>query len=98
MLCGTKSQEHAVFIAIHPATYKGGGFLAHGVLKYFLNFILVFGRIEVFYCVLSYFKKVVGRTGNPTYEFGEKSIITVCVSALGLEPRTYRLKAGCSTI
>lgn len=24
---------NVVFIAIHPATYKGGGFLAHGVLK-----------------------------------------------------------------
>jgi hypothetical protein len=22
-----------VFIAIHPTTYRGGGFLAHGVLK-----------------------------------------------------------------
>ena len=28
-----KSQENAVFIAIHPTTYRGGGFLAHGVLK-----------------------------------------------------------------
>ena len=24
-----------MFIAIHPATYRGGGFLAHGVLKRF---------------------------------------------------------------
>lgn len=28
-----KSQENAVFIAIHPPTYRSGGFLAHGVLK-----------------------------------------------------------------
>lgn len=28
-----KSQENAAFIAIHPTTYKSGGFLAHGVLK-----------------------------------------------------------------
>ena len=28
-----KSQENAVFIAIHPTTYRGGGFLAHGVLN-----------------------------------------------------------------
>ena len=28
-----KSQENAVFIAIHPTTYRSGGFLAHGVLK-----------------------------------------------------------------
>ena len=28
-----KSQENAVFIAIHPATCRGGGFLTHGVLK-----------------------------------------------------------------
>ena len=28
-----KSQENAVFIAIHPATCRGGGFLAHGVLN-----------------------------------------------------------------
>ena len=28
-----ESQENAVFIAIHPTTYRGGGFLAHGVLK-----------------------------------------------------------------
>ena len=28
-----KSQENVVFIAIHPPTYRGGGFLAHGVLK-----------------------------------------------------------------
>ena len=25
--------ENAVFIAIHPATYRSGGFLAHGVLN-----------------------------------------------------------------
>jgi hypothetical protein len=25
--------KNAVFIAIHPTTYRGGGFLAHGVLK-----------------------------------------------------------------
>lgn len=29
-----KSQENAVFIAIHPPTYRSGGFLAHGVLKH----------------------------------------------------------------
>ena len=28
-----KSQENAVFIAIHPTTYRSGGFLAHGVVK-----------------------------------------------------------------
>ena len=28
-----KSQENAVFIAIHPTTYRGGGFLAHSVLN-----------------------------------------------------------------
>lgn len=28
-----KSQENAVFIAIHPTTYRSGGFLAHGVLN-----------------------------------------------------------------
>lgn len=28
-----KSQENAVFIAIHPPTYRSGGFLAHGVLN-----------------------------------------------------------------
>ena len=28
-----KSQGSAVFIAIHPTTYRSGGFLAHGVLK-----------------------------------------------------------------
>ena len=28
-----KSQGNAVFIAIHPTTYRSGGFLAHGVLK-----------------------------------------------------------------
>lgn len=28
-----KSQENAAFIAIHPTTYRSGGFLAHGVLK-----------------------------------------------------------------
>ena len=27
------SQENAVFIAIHPTSYRSGGFLAHGVLK-----------------------------------------------------------------
>ena len=27
-----KSQGNAVFIAIHPTTYRSGGFLAHGVL------------------------------------------------------------------
>ena len=29
-----KSQENAVFIAIHPTTYRSGGFLAHGVLNF----------------------------------------------------------------
>ena len=29
-----KSQENAVFIAIHPTTYRGGGFLTHGVLNH----------------------------------------------------------------
>jgi len=29
-----KSQENAVFIAIHPPTYRSGGFLAHGVLNF----------------------------------------------------------------
>lgn len=28
-----KSQENAAFIAIHPTTYRSGGFLAHGVLN-----------------------------------------------------------------
>ena len=28
-----KSQENAVLIAIHPTTYRRGGFLAHGVLN-----------------------------------------------------------------
>ena len=32
-----KSQENAVFIAIHPTTYRGGGFLTHGVLKEYEN-------------------------------------------------------------
>ena len=27
------SQENAVFIAIHPTSYRSGGFLAHGVLN-----------------------------------------------------------------
>ena len=31
-----KSQENAVFIAIHPTTYRSGGFLAQGVLNYIL--------------------------------------------------------------
>lgn len=35
-----KSQENAVFIAIHPPTYRSGGFLAHGVLKYKVIFTL----------------------------------------------------------
>ena len=30
------SQENAVFIAIHPTSYRSGGFLAHGVLNDFL--------------------------------------------------------------
>ena len=29
-----KSQENAMFVAIHPTTYRGGGFLTHGVLNY----------------------------------------------------------------
>lgn len=36
MHCNTaspKSQENAVLIAIHPTTYRRGGFLAHGVLN-----------------------------------------------------------------
>ena len=32
-----KSQENAVLIAIHPTTYRRGGFLAHGVLKCFVH-------------------------------------------------------------
>ena len=28
-----ESQENVMYIAIHPTTYRGGGFLAHGVLK-----------------------------------------------------------------
>jgi len=28
-----KNQVNAVNIAIHPTTYRSGGFLAHGVLK-----------------------------------------------------------------
>lgn len=37
-----KSQENAVFIAIHPPTYRSGGFLAHGVLKYSIFLSLSF--------------------------------------------------------
>ena len=28
-----KAKQNAVFTAIHPATYRGGGLLAHGVLN-----------------------------------------------------------------
>ena len=28
-----KDKENAVFFAVHPATYRGGGLLAHGVLN-----------------------------------------------------------------
>jgi hypothetical protein len=28
-----KKQENAVFIAIHPTTYRGGEFIVHGVLN-----------------------------------------------------------------
>lgn len=34
-----KSQENAVFIAIHPPTYRSGGFLAHGVLNTSIKFM-----------------------------------------------------------
>ena len=33
LLADNKGKTNAVFTAIHPATYKGGGILAHGVLK-----------------------------------------------------------------
>ena len=29
-----QSHENAVWIAIHPPTYRRGGFLAHGVLNF----------------------------------------------------------------
>ena len=34
-----------MFIAIHPATYRGGGFLAHGVLNFFF-----FYRNSEYFC------------------------------------------------
>lgn len=36
-----KSQENAVFIAIHPPTYRSGGFLAHGVLNLCITIICI---------------------------------------------------------
>ena len=33
LLSNNKGKTNAVFTAIHPATYRGWGILAHGVLK-----------------------------------------------------------------
>ena len=47
MHCNTaspKSQENAVLIAIHPTTYRRGGFLAHGVLN--PHYLTYFAKVE----------------------------------------------------
>ena len=36
LLPDNKVKTNAVFTAIHPATYRGGGILAHGVLNQIL--------------------------------------------------------------